>query len=210
MLTNPISLAITGIALAATAIITHWEPIKAFVSDWISSIAALIAPVVDWIGEKFGGLLRPIQVVGGVYIDVFKKIGQVAQQFFGWLGEKFAWVGSIASKVGSWFGSSHDEPAKSNVGDIAKKTIATSALTATLATPAFAAPVAANALEAPAVPTPATAQAPAAPSKHIVQNINIHLSVAGNPSDEALKDKIAEIARVTFAEIRQDEEQRRW
>lgn len=52
MLTNPILLAITAIAVGAYLIYKNWEPISAFFSDLWSKITAIFAPIGTWFGAR--------------------------------------------------------------------------------------------------------------------------------------------------------------
>lgn len=52
MLTNPILLAITAIAVAAYLIYKNWGPISAFFSDLWTKITAIFAPIGAWFGAR--------------------------------------------------------------------------------------------------------------------------------------------------------------
>lgn len=52
MLTNPILLAITAIAVAAYLIYKNWVPISAFFSDLWTKITAIFAPIGAWFGAR--------------------------------------------------------------------------------------------------------------------------------------------------------------
>ncbi|MFZ5375299.1 MAG: phage tail tape measure protein, partial [Campylobacterota bacterium] len=68
LLTNPIGLAITGIATAAFLIYKYWGPIKAFFADMINSIGS-------WFNNLFAWFDKKIQTVGSTI--------QKVKSFFG-------------------------------------------------------------------------------------------------------------------------------
>lgn len=141
MLTNPIGLIITGIALGAALIYKYWEPISGFfqgvwqgitqaiepVSPAIERIGAAIAPLfapVQWLWDLFSGLLQPVQDVDGAAQvmgqNVGAWIGSIINGFLGMFGTAFEWLGKLtdaAGKVWNWIFGGDEKQAPPKVGD---------------------------------------------------------------------------------------------
>ena len=120
MLTNPIGLAITAIALAAYLIYRNWTPIKAFFSDLWTSIKEKTAPIVAFFHGLVSGLsaslapLKPIFVgiVDGI-VSAWQGLTSGISQAIGavgdWIGAKFTDIqtvvlGFIDGLIGIWQG----------------------------------------------------------------------------------------------------------
>lgn len=69
MLTNPIGLAITGIATAAFLIYKYWGPIKGFFADIINSIGSWFNNLFTWFDKKIQTVGAVISKVKGLFGD---------------------------------------------------------------------------------------------------------------------------------------------
>lgn len=87
-LMNPIGLAVTGIALAATLIYTYWEPIKEFFINMWAGIKESFSTSFDFIKEVFS--YSPM----GMVVENYGKM-------FDWLSSKFEWFGTAVTKLRS-------------------------------------------------------------------------------------------------------------
>ncbi len=103
MLTNPIGLTITGIALAATLIYKYWEPLKDFFGGVWAGIEAGLQPVADAIKPAFAALWAAVK-------PVFAAIGAAVKPVIDWFRkflspvesaqEELAGVAGVGKTVG--------------------------------------------------------------------------------------------------------------
>lgn len=120
MLTNPIGLAITGIALAAYLIYQNWTPIKAFFTDLWADIREKTAPIVAFFQGLASGLatsLAPLIPIFGGIVDgivstwqgLISSIGSTVETVGNWIGARFTSIqmavsGFIDGLTGLWQG----------------------------------------------------------------------------------------------------------
>lgn len=73
LMTNPIGLVVGGIALAAGAVITHWDAVKTWFTDNFGDITKPVGAAFDWIENKvetvIGGVGKAIEWVGSLFGD---------------------------------------------------------------------------------------------------------------------------------------------
>lgn len=74
LLSNPIGLILTGIALVAGLIIANWDKVKSYFISLGEFLYNIFSPVTQWWNETFG-------------------------EFFSAIGEKFAWIGDKISSL---------------------------------------------------------------------------------------------------------------
>jgi len=67
MLTNPVGLILTGIAAAALAVYTYWEPISGFFSNLWEGITSKAGEAFDWIGKKLAWVGSAAREVGNFF-----------------------------------------------------------------------------------------------------------------------------------------------
>ena len=106
-LTNPIGLAITGIALAAGLIIRYWEPIKTFFSGLWDSIKPMFTVAWNWIKTIFsfspiGILINNWSKISGFFSNIWGSIKGVFDAGITWIETKILAVFDPIKKV---FGS---------------------------------------------------------------------------------------------------------
>ncbi len=127
MMANPIILVATGIAIAAVAIYTYWEPIKGFFGDLLSSIELKISTTWTWIKSVFS----------------WSPIGLVSQSWgkvFDWFSSKFELLGSavdniksIGSGISDFFGFGDDNK-KIEIAKTVKNVAVSTAMATQIAT----------------------------------------------------------------------------
>lgn len=112
-LTNPIGLAITGIALAAGLIIRYWEPIKTFFSGIWGSVKPIFTTAWTWIKAIFnfspiGLLINNWSKIGSFFSNIWSSIKSIFGAGISWIMDKvlapFNAVKKIFSSIGKFFG----------------------------------------------------------------------------------------------------------
>ena len=141
MLTNPIGLVITAIAVGAAMVYKYWEPISGFfrgvwqgitaaiepVSPALAKIGDAIAPLfapVQWLWDAFTGLLQPVHDVDGAAQAMGQSVGAVIggvvngiAGMIGWVMDGIAKVAGAASSVMGWIFGDDKKAAPPKIGD---------------------------------------------------------------------------------------------
>lgn len=82
LLTNPIGLILSAIALVAGLVITNWDKVKEWFLSFGAWLKGVSQPVIDWFSKSFGGMFEWI----GQKIDFFSKAIKSVSSFLGFDG----------------------------------------------------------------------------------------------------------------------------
>ncbi|WP_086245899.1 phage tail tape measure protein [Campylobacter devanensis] len=82
LLTNPIGLILSAIALVAGLVITNWDKVKEWFLSFGAWLKGVFEPVIDWFSKSFGGMFEWI----GQKIDFFSKAIKSVSSFLGFGG----------------------------------------------------------------------------------------------------------------------------
>jgi len=135
LVANPVGAIVTGIALAAGLVITHWDKVKSFFLTIWDKVKPVWEKFAGWVLKLWDKISAPFKAVGGL-------LGKAWNATKGAVGK--AWAATTA-----WFGG--NETTAGKPGKLAKA----GALAATVAAaPAVAAPIAPVTIPEPVVRTP--------------------------------------------------------
>lgn len=76
LLTNPIGLILSAIALVAGLVIANWDKVKEWFSKFGAWMKGIFQPVIDWFGKNFGGMFDWIDKKISWIVDSFKSVGK--------------------------------------------------------------------------------------------------------------------------------------
>ncbi|MDE3995289.1 phage tail tape measure protein [Glaesserella parasuis] len=82
LLTNPIGLAVMGIATAALFIYQYWKPLKAFFSGFIDGVSQGLAPLkptIESIGSAFSSIWNGLSPIVSPVLDFFRNLFSLEQ-----------------------------------------------------------------------------------------------------------------------------------
>ncbi|WP_086243950.1 phage tail tape measure protein [Campylobacter devanensis] len=82
LLTNPIGLILSAIALVAGLVITNWDKVKEWFLSFGAWLKGVFEPVIDWFSKSFGGMFEWI----GQKIEFFSKAIKSVSSFLGFDG----------------------------------------------------------------------------------------------------------------------------
>ncbi|MEE3695120.1 phage tail tape measure protein [Campylobacter sp. CLAX-22107-21] len=82
LLTNPIGLILSAIALVAGLVITNWDKVKEWFLSFGAWLKGVSQPVIDWFSKSFGGMFEWI----GQKIEFFSKAIKSVSSFLGFDG----------------------------------------------------------------------------------------------------------------------------
>ncbi|WP_086321665.1 phage tail tape measure protein [Campylobacter devanensis] len=82
LLTNPIGLILSAIALVAGLVITNWDKVKEWFLSFGAWLKGVFEPVIDWFSKSFGGMFEWI----GQKIEFFSKAIKSVSSFLGFGG----------------------------------------------------------------------------------------------------------------------------
>ena len=85
MMSNPIGLILSGIALVAGLIIANWDKVKAWFMSFIEWLRPIWEPIVELFSLAW-------QSIGDFFYNIFGGM-------FEWFGDKLSWVGDAISSV---------------------------------------------------------------------------------------------------------------
>ena len=196
-LTNPIGLAITGIALAAGLIIRYWEPIKTFFSGIWDSIKPVFTQAWEWIKtiigfSPIGLLVKSWEPISNFFGSMWAKIKSVFKAGVAWVQSKvLAPFNAIKNTLGGikrfLFGDDKKEEKAIEdktvkVGKVvslqqkAKPAVAAAATGAALGAALVATPIAADSLHGSQIPAPANQQ-----QLQVTKNAEYQINVQATP-----------------------------
>lgn len=82
LLTNPIGLILSAIALVAGLVITNWDKVKEWFLSFGAWLKGVFEPVIDWFSKSFGGMFEWI----GQKLEFFSKAIKSVSSFLGFDG----------------------------------------------------------------------------------------------------------------------------
>ncbi|MFV0481358.1 MAG: phage tail tape measure protein [Campylobacteraceae bacterium] len=99
LLTNPIGLILTAIAVVAGLIIYNWDKVKVWFLKFIGWLSNLFSPAINKIKNiwnKLSSFLSPI------FKPIIKAYTAVWSIFFKFIADKFSWISNVVDKIMGW------------------------------------------------------------------------------------------------------------